>query len=732
MRLAAIFAILGVCVMAVSASSDAKIEGPRITDSEFFSMLDLDYPGLEKVKSSVVAGDLSAAKHEFAEYLRHRSKPVWKPDWLAGLARGKRTDKTDTREADRIMQRDLPSVGVYHLFDSEIDWTLNPINYREWPWQLNRHQFWITLGLAYWATGEEKYAQEFVYQMTDWVRKCPVPLDVDGNRTETWRTIEAGIRMGHNWPAAYYLFLNSPSFTDDAMVTMVKSMVEHARHLMRWPQTGNWLTMETNGLMHVGVLFPEFKEAETWRKTATDRMYAELDRQVYPDGAQIELSTGYHQVSLNNFAAAWDVAHLNGIPMPADYVAKMQKMFDYDLDVSMPDGYAPGLNDAGRTNMIAQAKMGLTYFPERKDYLWLSTLGKEGTKPVFRDLSGAEIPKQASVALPFSGHMVMRSGWELNDLYCLFDAGPFGYGHQHEDALSFVIYAYGKYMLVDPGTYPYDSSQWRKYVLSTRAHNTIMVDGCEQHRRDRPRQEYVLEKPMPIKWASNVEFDYASSIYDDGYAHDNSVRVKHQRSMFFVKPEYWIVLDSLAPSDDKPHKYESMFHLDMTGAEVDAASKTVRTTDAKGANLTILPMADEGLMVNIISGQEEPIVQGWIRAGGYECRPIPTPIFELERSGSAAFGYVFYPTPAGIKCPVVKVEPLTVQGASAMGMAIRFENGRTDYFVQCEKPGAHVKFGKFDSTAQVSYIRTEKGYVRDSMPVGAIQDLSKTTVRHKF
>ena len=238
--------------------------------------------------------------------------------------------------------------------------------------------FWITLGLAYLATGEEKYAKEFVYQMTDWVKQCPVPVNDSGNKGVLWRTIEEGIRMGQTWPAAYYLFLNSPSFTDDAMVTMVKSEVEHARHLMEFTTTGNWLTMETNGLMHVGVLFPEFKEAEAWRKTAADRLYAELDKQVYPDGAQIELSTGYHQVSLANFAGAWDVAHVNGIAMPADYIAKLQKMFDYDLDVSMPDGYAPGLNDAGRTNMMVQAKLGLTYFPERKDYRWLATLGQGG------------------------------------------------------------------------------------------------------------------------------------------------------------------------------------------------------------------------------------------------------------------------------------------------------------------------------------------------------------------
>lgn len=726
-RLAVVFVIAVVlaasgCAWAAEVGLPAKEEGPRMSEKQFFEMVNLDYAGLANVKTAVGSGDMQAAKHEFAEHLRHREKPVWNFDWRARPKHDSQPDGVDTAEADRILQRNLPSVGVYHKFDGEIDWTLNPINYREWPWQLNRHQFWVVLGRAYWATGEEKYAKEFVYQMTDWVCKCPVPVEKSGNNTETWRTIEAGIRMGHHWPEAYHLFLTSPSFDDNAIVTMVESCVEHAQYLMKWPTTGNWLTMETNGLMHVGVVFPEFKEAAEWRKTASDRMYAELDTQVYPDGAQIELSTGYHQVSLLNFIGAWRIAHLNDIAMPKDYVSKMQKMFDYDLEVSMPDGCLPGLNDAGRSDIKPYMKEGFGFFPERKDYQWLATLGKEGTKPT-----------AGSVALPFSGHMVMRSGWEANDLYCLFDAGPFGYGHQHEDALSFVIYAYGKYMLVDPGNYPYDSSEWRKYVLSTRAHNTIMVDGCEQHRRDRPRQEYVIEKPLPIKWASNAKFDYASSTYDNGYAHDNSVKVKHERRVFFVKPEYWIVVDTLTPADEKPHKYESMFHLDVSGAEVDAATKTVRTTDAAGANLSILPMADEGLKVSIISGQEKPVVQGWVPAGGYKCRPIPTPIFEKEQSGRTSMAYVFYPTPEGAKCPVVKVEPLAVQGAEgAVGMTITFGDGRVDYFVQCESPYARVKFGKFESTGQVTYIRTENGHVTSSKPLGAIEDLSMTTARHKF
>ena len=247
--------------------------GPRMTDAEFFSALNPDYPGLEKVKAAINLGDTQKAKHELVEYMRNREKPIYNPDWLGNCNHGKRTEKTNTTDADRILRREFKSVGVVHKFDGEIDWTLNPINYAEWTYALNRHSFWAQLARAYWETGEEKYAKEFVYQMTDWVKKCPVPLNDSGNAGLTWRTIETGIRTGMNWNLAFEVFRKSPEFTDDAMVIMLKSFVEHAHQLIRWPTSGNWLSMECEGLTHCGVLYPEFKEAADWRKTAIDRLY---------------------------------------------------------------------------------------------------------------------------------------------------------------------------------------------------------------------------------------------------------------------------------------------------------------------------------------------------------------------------------------------------------------------------------------------------------------------------
>ena len=186
---------------------------------------------------------------------------------------------------------------------------------------------------------------------------------------------------------AFYAFRQSPSVKDETLLDMVKLFAEHAYHLMpasRFKSGSNWGTMEGNGLFTVGVLFPEFREAQAWRDTAVARLYGELDRQVYPDGMQIELTTGYHQVSLRNMEQPLRLAKLNDVAMPEDYLAKMERMYHFNLYAARPDRRLPALNDGSRTNVRRYLRDGARYFPERTDFLWMATQGKEGTRPARR------------------------------------------------------------------------------------------------------------------------------------------------------------------------------------------------------------------------------------------------------------------------------------------------------------------------------------------------------------
>lgn len=688
-------AVLSACA---AETPSAPAQGPRMTDAEFFAALNLDYPGLEETKSAVRSGDLAAAKHEFAEHIRHRTKPVWTFDPYSRPKHDSRPDGVNTDAADSVLRHEITFNHFTKQFGDEIDWTCDPMNFNEWTHQLNRHVYWGWLGKAYWDTGDEKYAREWVSEMTSWVRLCPVPTATSGNETVNWRTIEAGIRTGQSWPSSFYQFLSSPSFTDDAIIMMVKSFAEHARQLMRWPQTGNWLAMETNGLLHTGVLFPEFKEAESWRRTSCERLYAELDKQVYPDGMQVELSTGYHQVSLSNFAEAYKYALLNDVKLPDDFVSKLRKMYEYDALASMPGGSLPGLNDACTTDIRWIARDVPVLYPDRKDLLWVATQGQQG-----------EMPKVGSVAFPYCGHLVMRTGWSPDSLYMLFDAGPFGYGHQHDDALSLVLCAYGKYLLVDAGNHAYDTSQWRQYVRTTRAHNTVMVDGQQQRRAGKPRASYIIAKPLPNRWATTSAFDYAQGRYADGYGPKNEVKVAHTRSVFFAKPDYWIVTDFLDPRDSRSHQYETMFHLDSDRLSISRAAGCAVTSTPDSANLSIFSPPDAAGQMQVIKGQENPFVQGWTALDMDRMRPVSTLIFNKIASGPSSACYVLYPTPKGAACSVTYVSSLDVttdQGARAAGIAIHYADGHTDYFAQSSKPGARLTFLGYETDAEAVLIKT--------------------------
>lgn len=73
--------------------------------------------------------------------------------------------------------------------------------------------------------------------------------------------------------------------------------------------TGNWLIMEMNGLGQIGILYQQFKKSAKWLQQALESLEEELDRQIYPDGFQYELTTNYHDVVINNYQRFIEVAY---------------------------------------------------------------------------------------------------------------------------------------------------------------------------------------------------------------------------------------------------------------------------------------------------------------------------------------------------------------------------------------------------------------------------------------
>ena len=671
-RIVCMGALMIAAGLSTGAAEPAKpaVTGPRLTDMQFFSMLDLSRADLSAVSNAVAKADWAGAKHALAEHFRTRKTPSWTFD---PYSIGK-DPKRRVTGAEKALQHRFNSIGIEWQFGDKIDWAFNPTTLpdskwpanHEWTWQLSRHAMWVDLGRAFYATGDEKYAAEFVAELKSWVHDCPVPGKADNKAFSRWRTIEAGIRTGSVWPEVFFLFLGSKAFDDEALVLMVKSEVEHALYLMRYCSKGNWLTMESNGLYHVGALFPEFAEAQGWRETALRRLYAELSIQVYPDGAQIELAPGYHGVSVQNFLGPVNLVPLTGFEVPKDYTATMEKMFDYFLYSMQPTRRTPALNDSGAGDVSRWMETGFKLFPQREDFRWVATDGKQG-----------KAPAQTSYPFPYAGQFLLRSGWDRNALWLCLDGGPFGFGHQHEDKLGVTLTAFGQPLLVEGGVYTYDASDWRRYVLSSRAHNVVLVDGLEQNRRKGPREGYVVKTPLPHVWESTETFDHAAAVYDEAWGPKSERLVKQTRHVFFVKPDLFVIADAFEPEDEQPHTYEALFHLDASDVKVEGLQVA---TQNKGPNLTLLAFGADG--VSIVKGQKEPVVQGWLpdSSEGYGgIRPIPTAVYRKHAQGKTTMLYALVPSAAAAACPV---KALQLSGAN---LTVTFLDGR-EKNIQFQKP----------------------------------------------
>ena len=567
-------------------------KGPVTSDEIFFSALSDELGGMKELAEK---GEYKEARKRFASYIRKNLRrdefltiPYEAPENLFKLP-----GESDEEAVRRIEEYKVVSVGILGDFSKErrVGWFSNPTynGYKEWTWQLSRHNGIKMMAHEYNRTGDERIAASALDIMGSWLEDATVPPPgTDGHDTLCWRTIECGIRMGGNWPYILFSFIKSPSFTDDLIVDWFKSVYEHAMRLTAARTGANWLIMEMNGLAHIGMLFPFFRDAGKWLDDAVSTLEKEIGRQFYADGFQYELSTNYHDVAINNYQRLFETARAFGVALPESMREKLRKACDTDVSLMMPDGCLPDLNDGNRSIV----RKVLT----RKSRIFLDDDIKFA-------LEGGKEPEYRSLILPYSGFAIWRTGWGEDDVWALFDSAPFGRGHQHEDKLNLIIYACRKYLVPEGGNYAYDDSEMRRYILSTRSHNTVRVDGRDQDRRSRYEwHEEDIRKHSGIRSSiPDDEEEWAEGTYDEGYE-GISDKVVHTRKVIFLRKErLFAVIDSLHGGEE--HEYEVIWHID---------DEIISGTDFRDIRVTV---PSEDISISVVRGQTEPEVQGYISYG---------------------------------------------------------------------------------------------------------------------
>ena len=627
-----------------------------LTEKRFFEeVLDLSIPQLCAASEAFAAGNRDEAVKLFANYIRgaldtdNYFKIPYYPrenSWAKG-------NETDLDVANRLLENKFMACGVMMDFgkDNPIDWFANPCynKYREWGLQFQRHHEWRCLGRVYRDTGDEKYAECFARIARSWLTTAEeCPLQEHPGKTLHWRTIECGIRMNKIWPYAIHSFIKSPSVDDELWLLIFMSLWEHAYRLINNPTTFNWHIMELSGILHLGVFYPCFKERKQWFDHAISELVKEAANQFYPDGLHGELSPSYQYVVIMNYLCCLDTCRCLNVKIPEELVKSIRHMYTMYAKMADPSDQrrTAGVNDSGGASAVKIYEEGLNYFPGDEIMEFFVSDGERGKEPDFK-----------SIVMPYAGMAVMRTGWSHDDIWSFFESAHFGAGHQHEDKLNFLLYAYGTYMLPDSGSFRYDTSEQRKYVLTTRSHNTGMVDGLPQNRRDK----YKKIGPGDMLTKSNLEakltddIDVVAGEYNEGYGPE-FIPVKHRRKVIFFKKglggsrPFFVMLDNFTSCDGKEHFYESSFQL--TEAPISVLGNVVTAKYQTGAELTFV----SNVFPRITVGQFAPEYMGWRSNHTPEVKVhIPAPILSYSGVGECAeMVTVIYPSPDG-DCPITNV-----------------------------------------------------------------------------
>jgi len=434
-------------------------------------------------------------------------------EWYYGLLR-----RAEKLAAHKLSFFDLKD----KYLGDKIDWNRDPgsdrpapmkfspsIDYRDssvtgdckFIWEPNRHHQLVVLGRAYRATGEIRYAQSAVEQLSGWLDQCPFGLGMQ------WRSpLELGIRL-INWVWAVDLIHESGLLAGALRVRLLNAVWRQIWEIVRKYSYGssanNHLIGEAAGVFIATSYFRDLKAAPKWRTEAKARLLKAILTQTYPDGGAREQALGYHLFIMQLFLISGLVGKWTGNDFPVDYWDRIERMFEFAGILSeggrkLPmfgdtdDGYVLDLGDdphdsrewlgAGAVE-FKRSDMAEWAGRYHQTARWL--LGGNAGK-IFAALTPRERDRPiTSRSLSVSGYYLLQCGVGRDRISVVFDCGPLGLpplaGHAHADALSFTLRAFGVDVLVETGTYDYFSyPRWREYFRSTRAHNALVVDGADQ------------------------------------------------------------------------------------------------------------------------------------------------------------------------------------------------------------------------------------------------------------
>ena len=407
--------------------------------------------------------------------------------------------------------------GQYPFFSrwpGELGWppnfNLDPVHQISWPvgelwtkttrsgpprddiklvWEASRFTLAYHLARHYAYTGDERWAEAFWTMFEAWREQNPV------NLTVAWG---CGQEVAFRLMAVLFgtmVTLNSPH-TSAARLRDVslfawqsgKRIAANINYAIS--QENNHALSEAAGLWTVGVLFPELKEAETWRHQGRRVLEHDVRHQVYDDGSFVQHSFSYHRVMLDDLSWVAQLGRRNQEQFSTTFHDRLKAATVWlSQFVDPANGRVPnyGSNDGANIlplacadyldyrptleacERITNARPTLARGPWSEKSLWL--LGKA------EDVGGTAPQAPAWQAKTGGYHLLRGPNSRLFVRATKFRDRPGQCDQLHVD-----LWWRGHNLLRDAGSYLYyhRDTKLKNYFYSTAAHNTVSVEDAEQ------------------------------------------------------------------------------------------------------------------------------------------------------------------------------------------------------------------------------------------------------------
>lgn len=624
-----------------SCSLDEKVwepqsEGGEITGSveqndtinkRAFEILNLDYPGLENVKSYYEKNEYYLAMKALLDYYRLRTDVVNPTISLINVSIGDGEQQQADWAVDHkfyVKNFDDPETGEPYLFpdnaDGLIDWAYQPVTDSEFRSQLYRMHWVGPQGKAYRVSGDEKYVNSWIEVYGDFLRQYP---DAEANELGTYDPLPVAERLSGAVDAFFY-FLNSVNFTPEWLSTYLVALYDQVEYITNHyygasSGTGNNITVAQEvTVFKSALMFPELTAAQEWLTDGSTRLAADVENQFLDDGFLWEVDLSYHIGTVANFHDAMLMAEANGKTslLPSTFVESLRKATEVVMNLTYPDYSVEAFND---TRPTSYTKSVLTrnfreyneMFPDNDEMKWMATSGASGTKPT-----------HLTKAFTSSGYYVLRSGWDANATMLIHTNNPTAAWHNQGDNGTFSLYQNGRHFFPDSGCFTYNNGSTREWWRSAKQHNTMTLDDKAIADENRNGTFLKMEE----------QDGNTAVVVTENQSYSN---LKHRRAIFHVNREFFVIVDE--GIGNAAGKVSVNFHLcDNAGAyantkdyqnEVGDPANVVYDADLYGAhtafsdgnNILVRTFSDtDAISFDSWTGKTSWVIDEWRDRKSYE------------------------------------------------------------------------------------------------------------------